>query len=283
MADKVGVGALSVAGANPLGMQWDNGLGTYILPAQDCTEHRREFLRRGNQILSSYMGLLGLAQLGRGSMGSVAAASGLDDQTPIKIGLGNGQEMNVRLGRLRGSWQNLVDQLTSQVLVTLYGSLEAYVYDVAAAGLRERGRPASTQDLLDLLGQRQWPGKIDRLQQELGPKLGSGARRAHFTGLQMDLNGVTYSDPAEFLEQIARLRHRLVHYLGRVDQEYANTHPGVPLKVGEVLRFPSEYPALLHCFLVHFTDFVDKAFAAEFGWTQTKEKPELLVPDLANR
>ena len=58
----------------------------------------------------------------------------------------------------------------------------------------------------------------------------------------MNFLGAPCTDPIEYLEMTAELRHRLVHSGGRMDQDFVDRCPKADLKIDEAILFPYHIP-----------------------------------------
>ena len=83
---------------------------------------------------------------------------------------------------------------------------------------------------------------MDRNGQRL--KIVMGKRRIvnKFRDIEMNFLGEPCTDPIEYLEMTAELRHRLVHSGGRMDQDFVDRFLEADLKVDEAILFPHHMP-----------------------------------------
>ena len=259
-------------------MRRNEWIGAFVPGPTLCSERRREYLQRAHGILGFYVAITAYCGKGKEVVEHSIEAHSINDDTTIKLTLdGHTWAGSCRL--LRRMFGEAGSRLSNEVFLMLYGNLEAFLADLLADALRHQGAPDPLRAAVSMMMGTTWPGRLSRIQEKLGVRLGKGARVAHFHDVEMAFLGEASTDPAEFLENMAQLRHRLVHSTGRIDEEFAAAYPGARLEVGARAALPLGLPFDVHWLLMIWTDFVDRAFCAQYGWPRTEASPETLTPD----
>ena len=124
----------------------------------------------------------------------------------------------------------------------LYGSFEADVADIVLDGLSSENVENPYQDSLNLMVLSKWRGKVDRIGQRLNIVMSKRRIVNKFCDIEMNFLGAPCTDPIEYLEMTAELRHRLVHSGGRMDQDFVDRCPKADLKIDEAILFPYHIP-----------------------------------------
>ena len=161
----------------------------------------------------------------------------------------------------------------------LYGNFEAYIADLVQDGLTQQGIEDPQQETLNLMVMSKWRGKIDRIGEKLGFKIGKRKFVAKFKNIELEFLGDLCSHPLEFLEKASDLRNRLVHSSGRADHELVRRYPNSNMKIGDTISLPYDLPFQLNLFFIHLSDLFDEIFTAKFGWKRTLIAPERILSD----
>ena len=268
--------ATSSGEGNPLGMWELEDGGPFVLPPQSCSERRQEFFRRANRILGTYAATTLYAGVGQTSLERSAEAHGIRDKTPMRIPMGR-VTIQWPYRVLRSTFASAGDELTNQAFLMIYGNFEAYLADLVYDALASSHAKAPFDDALRLMASMKWWGKLDRIGQRFDLRLGRARYRKAYEGIEMGFLGREMSDPIDFLEAMAEMRHRLVHSAGRVDANLRTKYPGYDLPEGALIRLPPELPFDIQLFLVPLTDLLDDAFCTRFGWKRRCVHVERLV------
>lgn len=261
---------------DPLGMKLLGPEGIYILPPQRCSLRRREFFLRANRILGSYTTLAIYSDFGR-QWGEFQAKKGVfGDKTPMRFTI-NERTMQTSYRKFKEIYQKALPQLTNYIFLMIYGNFESFFADLVIDGLLEQNHPNPKEETIRLMMATKWVGKIDRISQKFGLDLGKRARDEHFQELHMEITGNVYKDPIEFLQKMADIRHRLVHYSGQVDALLIKDVPNYGLSVGDLIELPGQLPYDVNNYFVMLTEMIDEAFSNQFGWSRVLIPPEQLV------
>jgi len=261
---------------NPLNMQHLGPEGIYVLPPQLCTKRRMEYFLRENRILGSYAALAIYSDFGRQFSEQKAQERKFNETTPMRLTI-NGRTMQTTYRKAKEMYQKGIGNLVNYIFLMVYGNFEAYVSDLVCDGLTEQGHLSPIEETIKLLMATKWLGKVDHIAQTFKLKLGKRVRDQKFKDLDMEFAGEFYTDPIEYLQKMADIRHRLIHYSGRVDSLLLEEFPKAGLSVGDLITLPAHLPYDVHFYFVMLTDLIDDAFSKKFGWPRNSIPTERLV------
>ena len=88
--------------------------------------------------------------------------------------------------------------------------------------------------------------------------------------------GIPFTDPVDLLQSMADVRHRLVHYSGKMDRNFLRDYPNAKIVEGEFISMSADLPFDLHFYFVKLSDFIDQKFSERFGWNRIEVPPESL-------
>lgn len=257
---------------NPFRMKEIAPEGPYILGDELCTERRKDFLLRGNNILASYTNIATFSNMGFEQINKLR----LNGDTPMRLTLGR-RLIQCKHTTLINMYPKSLKQLANQTLTSIYGNFEAYIIDILIDAFDRMGADNPQQESLKMLSMKGWEGKIDSIGQKLGVSIGKKQFQEKFKGIPMEFEGQACANSILFLQNIADVRHLIVHSAGRIDRRLANSYPHVNLREGDEIAVPVELPFDLHMFLIAFSDVFDRAFADKFNWERRVVQPEYLV------
>jgi hypothetical protein len=261
---------------NPLRMELLKSAGMYVPPPQSCSQRRREYFVRANRILGSYVTIAAYSDLGKQWAEQQAKRGAFTDETPMKLTIA-GRTMHANYRVVKRMLDEALPQLVNYIYLMVYGNFEAFLSDSICDALAQLGHSDPIEETIRLMMGTKWPGKIDRISQKLNLDLGKRTRTRHFKDLSMEFLGTVHTDPMELLEKMADVRHRLVHYSGRVDSLFASEYPNSSLSEGDLIVLPARLPYDVHFFFILLTGLIDEAFSNRFGWTRTTVSLEHLV------
>jgi hypothetical protein len=246
---------------NPLGMIPDRYDGkTFVLPSTPCSDERRLFLKRRNEIL----GFLFVTCLSYHEYSTIFEKIipnlPFKDRTPMKIELKSRIAM-MPANRVLAFMKEAVDVLARQVFVMIYGSFETYLYGLfersySAVGIVENILETS----LGILMKKRWDGKFSKMGQVFGFKYMAGQLASHFSNFKMDFQGKIFKNPLDFLDELTQVRHRIVHASSILEKDQA------------IFIDIDVLPELV-AFFYHLTDYTDEIFAKRFGYSRTLINP----------
>lgn len=254
---------------NPLGMRPLEDTGPFVLPPTACSQRRLEFFRRGNTILGFYTVTAIVSKTGQEVISNQEKQGKFKLDTAFRLKMDDGNTAQMNYGLFKKYFTKAGAHLTNQVFLMLYGNFEAYLCDLILDALTQMKESDPYEETLRLMSTSKWRGKMDRVTQKLNVPLGTRVFMNQFKDIDMRFLGQQCNNPIEFLEKVADLRHRLVHYSGKVDKEFSKAYPNTGLSEGATISLPFGLPMSLQLFFAHLTDVIDKAFSLQYGWQRT--------------
>jgi hypothetical protein len=247
---------------NPLGMVRDPFAGDlFILPDTLCTDQRKAFFSRFNEILKFlYISDLALVDC-KTKYAQFLSNDKLKTDTPLKLAFSDGQSTIMPVCSFLNGCNDGVEFLCRQVFVMFYGSWETYLFQIL-----ERSFPliGISENILEkslaILMSGSWDGKFCKMQNTPGIDYKASDLISHFKRFEMDFGGKIFEKPFDFLDEIAQIRHRIVHYSSMMEN-------GEPIFIN-FQQLPSTYS-----FYAHLTEYVDKLYSNKFNYTQIKINP----------
>ncbi|MCB2182402.1 MAG: hypothetical protein KQH63_10280 [Desulfobulbaceae bacterium] len=248
---------------NPLNMVPDPFAGdTFVLSETDCTDERKQFFVRMNEIQS-------LLFITKHSFDVCKEKYDKDiipnlpskANTPIKLEINGGNFIAMPAAHIIGMTTNGINLLTRQAFVMFYGSFETFLFQ-----LFEKSFPlvGITENILDksrdILMRKKWDGKFCKMSEAFYIEYKAGDLKKQFNSFEMEYEGEKYNNPLNFLDKLAQVRHRIVHASSILEND----------------RLIVIDMNIFHGFFVFFfllTDFVDNLFAKRFGYRRHRLKP----------
>lgn len=247
---------------NPLGMIRDPYAGDgFILPDTLCTDQRRAFFRRAKEILK----FLTIADLAlkecKTKYDQLLSKKQLKPDTPLKLGFSDGRSTIMPVGSFLNGCNEGVEFLCRQVFVMLYGIWETYLFEILELSFPKIGITENIlEQSLKILMKGNWDGKFCKMQNTLGIDYKASDIVNHFRGFEMNFGGKIFKNPFHFLDELAQIRHRIIHASSILDN-------GKPIFINAQM-----FPAYLSFFTL-LTEYVDKMFSEKFKYTQVKINP----------
>lgn len=223
--------------------------GPFVLAPMPCSQRRREYFQRANRILATYATITAYSGHGQKAVDAATAAGRIGDTSLVRIVLGD-YTFQTKHKIIRSVFAKAGAQLTNQVFLMLYGNFEALLADLAHDALTALGSPDPFEETIALVATTKWKGKLDRVAQKFSLELWHKRYVAAYKNIGMQFLGRTTSDPIEFIQAAADLRHRLVHSAGRGDAKLVAEYPRSGLMDGALIELPLGFPVDIHFFFV---------------------------------
>jgi len=197
---------------NPLNMVSDPYAGdSFILAETLCTEERRVWFRRTNEIIGFFMTTELAIREGIAKYEQIISKQ-LKPDTPMKIESSDGRSIVLPAQTLLKQINQGIDVLCRQVFIMLYGSLETYLFQLIERSYLEIGITENILNLsLDIMMKRNWDSKLCKLRDVFGLNYKAGELNKHFSEFEMNFEGESFKNPLQFLDKLAQIRHRIVH------------------------------------------------------------------------
>jgi len=248
---------------NPLGMVPDPIAGdAFVFPSTRCTRERRLFFKQANEIHA----LIFISKHAYDEINKIYQQRIPNfpkrESTPIKIEFDSGLSLMFParyILKLSGDGINI---LTRQAFVMLYGSFETYLFQLLERSFSLIGvaeEEALDQSIEILMGGK-WDSKFNRMSSVFGLDFKAGNLNKHFSGFELNFEGNLYKNPLLFMDQLAKVRHRIVHASSILEKDLL-------ISIGM---------EALHGFYAHYfllTDFVDSLFEKRFDYPRYEINP----------
>ena len=173
---------------NPLGMVPDPFDGkTFVLPETPCTRERRLFFQRMKEIIGFLNVTSYSFQECRKNLELLIPKLRFKEKTDIKIEWTGGRSITIPARKIVKMTFDGNDILARQIFIMIYGSFETYLFQMF---------------------DRTYP-KIGITEFDVNYRVGELIN--HFKDLKMDFSGNLIKNPLNFLDELAQIRHRIVH------------------------------------------------------------------------
>ena len=133
--------------------------GLYVLPPQLCSERRREFFVRANQILGSYSIIFGYSNFGKNWIEREAKKGRFIETTPMRITI-NGRTIQTTYRKLKEMYKKGVPRLSNYIFLMIYGNFETFLSDLVCDGLTKQGQSSPIEETIRLMMTTKWIGRL---------------------------------------------------------------------------------------------------------------------------
>lgn len=248
---------------NPLGLTPDPISGkAFVFPATKCTHERRIFFKRTNEIHA----LLLITKHAYDETSKIYQQRieklPKRENTPIKLELNTGHSLMFPAGYILGLTNDGINILTRQTFVMLYGSFETYLYQLfersfAILGVAEDERIDRS---IEILMGGKWDSKFNKMSNVFALDFKAGVLNQYFSGFELNFEGKIYRNPLPFMDELAKVRHRIVHASSILDKN-------------QLISVGTEVFHGLYGFYFLLTDFVDSLFEKRFDYPRPEINP----------
>lgn len=248
---------------NPLGMVPDPfGGDTFVLAKTDCTKERSQFFKRMNEIqaflfVTRHSFDVCKERYDKNIIPQLPSGA----NTPIRLKMDGGSCVILPAFRVSEIATNGINILTRQAFVMFYGSFETYLFQ-----LFERAFPliGVTDNILDksreILMLKKWAGKFCKMNEVFSIDYKSRDLIGNFKNFEMKFEGKSYDNPLTFMDEIAQVRHRIVHASSLLENDKL-----IVINMNIFLSFFGFF-----CLL---TDYIDERYSKRFEFTRTTINP----------
>ena len=247
---------------NPLGMIPDPYDGvSFVLRETLCTDERRLWFRRTNEII----GFLTITELAlkesKSKYEQRLSQLKLRPDTPLKLESSDGRSVIMPTRRFLKGCGDGLDVLCRQVFVILYGSLETFLFQLLERSFPEIG---ITENILDsslkIMMRKKWDGKLCKMSDVFGLNYKANDLTHHFKGFEMNFEGKVFKNPLLFLDELAQIRHRIVHASSILEK-------------GRFIFVNAQVFHAYYAFCALLTGYIDELFARRFSYPRVKINP----------
>jgi hypothetical protein len=247
---------------NPLGMIADPYAGdSFVFPETLCTEQRRLWFRRTNEIYAFLMTTELALKECKTKYEHIAIQNQFKPDTPLMLESSDGRAVITPLATFLKQCTNGVDILYRQIFVMFYGSLETYLFGLIERSFHEI---VTTEDILRLslgimMGSN-WDGKLCKMRDIFGIAYKANDIKNQFRSFEMNFEGKKFNNPLLFLDELAKVRHKIVHASSILEK-------------GELIFVNAQVFSQYYAFFILLTDYVDRIFSERFNYDRVKVSP----------
>jgi hypothetical protein len=248
---------------------------TFVMPEALCTPERKSWFNRANKIVAIQKIIaLSLQEYRNNNEKKFSNPSSFKENTPIKIESEDGTYIAVPVWLLFKLCSDGIAIMNNQLFVMLYGSFETYLFEMFETTYPRIGITEKTLNIsLDILMNKKWDGKFCKMSQIFKIDYRTSKLVEVFSGFKMDFMGITFKNPLEFLDELAKIRHRIIHASSIINRAFADKYQTENLEQGKQINIPQEIIPTLYGFYVLLTDYIDDLFANKYGYKRIKIKP----------
>lgn len=247
---------------NPLAKVFNPISEKFVMPVTKCTFERRLFFRRINEISA----LLFITKRSYDEMNKIYQSyirkMPAKENTRIKLELNTGNSIEFPAKLILNITNDGINILTRQHFVMFYGSFETYLYQLVEKSFTVRGiaEDQITERSIDLLMGGKWDSKFNKISNEFRLDFKAGELNQLFTGFNLDFEGKIFKNPLFFMDELAKVRHRIVHASSILDTN--------KLILIDINIFHGLYD-----FYFLLTDFIDSLFEKTFCYPRHDVNP----------
>ena len=255
---------------NPLGMIADPYAGdSFVFPEALCTEQRRLWFRRTNEIFGFLMTTELALKECKAKYEHILIQKKLKPDTPFKLESSDGRSVITPVATFLKQCTNGVDVLCRQIFVMYYGSLETYLFELIERSFHEIG---NTEDILrsslGIMMGSNWDGKFCKMRDVFGITYKANDIKNHFSSFEMNFEGKEFKNPLLFLDELAQIRHKIVHASSILEK-------------GKFIFVNAQVFHSYYAFCSLLTDYIDRIFSERFNYKRVKVKNAALGSDHA--
>ena len=232
----------------------------FVLPATMCTNERRLFFRRMNEILGFlYVTIFSYGECGK-NLGKIIPKLPFGDKTDMRLEW-DGRFVVTPARQIVAMTKTGLDILARQIFVMIYGSLETYLFQLFERSYPLIGISEYTLDKsMDILMRKKWDGKFCKMRDIFGVNYKSNDLLLQFEDLEMHFNGKKIRNPLIFLDELTQIRHRIVHASSILD-------------TGNLVFINIRFCHEFFYFLSMLTGYVDELFSNRFSFERQNIAP----------
>ena len=247
---------------NPIGMVRDpyDGAG-FVFPKTNCTRERRLFIKRVNEIHALlYITKHAYDETKMIYQGRIPKLP-LKDKTPIKIELSTGNSTMFPASAIVRLSSDGINVLTRQAFTMFYGSFETYLFQFFERSFPNIGvEQEIIERSIEILMGGKWDSKFNKMSECFGLNFKAGELNNHFLGFELNFGGKILKSPLSFLDELAKVRHRIVHASSILEKD-------------QLISVDLDIFHGFYSFYFLLTDFVDSLFSKRFNYPRLEINP----------
>ena len=253
---------MSIDQKNPLNMITDPYAGdTFIFPETLCTEQRRQWFRRANEIFGFLMTTEFALKECRAKYDNIVSQKKLKPGTPFKLESFDGRSVITPVKTFLDQFGKDVDVLCRQVFLMYHGSLETYLFELLERSFPEIGITENIlESSLQIMMGSNWDGKFCKMRDVLGLNYKANDIKNYFSSFEMNFEGKIFRNPLLFMDELTKIRHKIVHASSILEK-------------GKLIFINAEVFHAHYAFCVLLTGYIDNLFVKKFGYKQVKVYP----------
>jgi len=247
---------------NPVGMVNDPYAGDgFVFPETLCTRERRYFFKRLNEIHTLlYITKHSYDETNILYQGRIPKLT-FKENTPIKIELSTGNSTIFPARSILKYTDDGINILTRQAFIMFYGSFETYLFQLFERSFKNiRIENGVLDRSIEILMGGKWDAKFNKMSSCFDLDFKAGALNDHFTDFELNFNGEILKSPLAFLDELANVRHRIVHASSILEKD-------------QLISVNLDIFHGFYGFYFLLTDFVDTLFSNKFEYPRLKVNP----------
>ena len=234
----------------------------FVFPATKCTRERRLFFKRATEIYA----LLLITKHAYDETNKIYQQRIQNfpkkEKTLTKLELNTGHSCMFPAGYILRLTNDGINVLTRQTFVMFYGSFETYLYQLFERSFFLLG--VSEDGIIDrsieiLMGGK-WDSKFNKMSNVFSLDFKAGDLNKHFSGFELNFEGKPYKNPLLFMDELAKVRHRIVHTSSILEKD-------------QLISVGMDVFNDFYGFYFLLTDFVDSLFEKKFGYPRPEISP----------
>ena len=232
---------------------------TFVLPETDCSDERKLFFIRMNEIISFiYIAKVSFDICKKKYENDIIPKLPFGENTPLKLEWGGDKSIMLPVKQLTEMTTNGINLLKRQAVAMFYGNFETYLFK-----LFEKSFPlvGVKDDILDkslnILMKGKWDGKFCRMNEVFNIGYRANDLISWFKGFEMNFEGKNHENPLNFLDEVAFVRHKIVHASSILEDN-------------GLIVVDMNFLHGFYGFFFHLTDYTDNLFAKRFGYARSK-------------
>ena len=176
---------------NPLGMIPDPFAGdSFIIPETPCTDQRRLWFRRTNEILGFLTTTEFALKKCKSKYELLLSKSKLKPDTFLKFESPDGRSVVMPTRTFLKQCSSGVDVLCRQIFLMLYGSLETFLFELFERSFSDMGQTENILDsYLEIMMRKKWDGRFCKMSDVFGLNYKANDLINHFKGFEMNFEG----------------------------------------------------------------------------------------------